>query len=358
MAEIRDFFNSFKMSDMVDAVNQVDSEYRYFNALSDFSQRGTSQTTIEFDVTSYVNSILPGVRRGSRHSTEGHERDAKTLRMGLAYFKHHDSINVGDIQGWRMPGSNMMETYANVFNEKLVDMRMSMDQTYEFLKMRSAQGVFVDPGAMYEVDMYTEFGLTRDSVDFELGTGTTEIALKCQELKRKTKSGITSGIGFSTIDVFVDEIFFDKLRSHPEIKNAYVTTGSNVQITEQMMQWGILDTLTYAGVRFMSYNPYFKLRQLDGTYTELYGIDNIAVSDGVTPIVTGVGFSMPTGVRDLFRGFAGPSNKLANANVPGQATYLFTKVRDDDEGVDFEVEAAPLFHTTMPAALLQVYSSN
>jgi Phage major capsid protein E len=68
------------------------------------------------------------------------------------------------------------------------------------------------------------------------------------------------------------------------------------------------------------------------------------------------GLAYARGVRDLFRGYHGPSVKMSEANQPGQDVFMRVYADPRDEFVDFELESAPLFFATKPASLVSVIS--
>jgi hypothetical protein len=149
------------------------------------------------------------------------------------------------------------------------------------------------------------------------------------------------------VEILVDPTFFDRLISHPNMKNAYqfyVNAGKQELRDDlsEYMKWGIMDTFEHRGVRFISYDATFNL---PGGTTELAFAAN-------------TGTAYPIGVRDLFRGYNGPSVKLSEANQPGQEIFMRTYIDPRDEYVEFEMEAAPLLFCTRPGALIAVSSSN
>lgn len=344
---VRDYFDSFKLTDMSDAINSVENQYGYVNAQNYFQMRSTASTSIVFDVNTHNITLLPQVPRGDRSSTQGKERTVKTLALPLAYFNHKDRLTNEDIQDWRQPGSEDQETIARATAEKVQDMRMAYDQTAEYMKLQAIKGVFKTPDGTTVANMFTEFGISQTEIDFVLGTSTTDVDKKIAELKRTMAAAVKTGGAISGVEVLVDNSFFDKLISHPNMKAAYqyyVNSGKQ-RLRDDLsnyMQWGIMDVFEHRGVRFISYDATFNLP--DGT-TEV-------------GIAADTGFSHALGVRDLFRGYAGPSNKLSAANQPGQEMFLRTYVDPQDEFVEFQLEAAPLFFCTRPASLIKVKTSN
>ncbi len=344
---IRDYFNSFKNTDFVDGITQTPLQYGYINSRNYFDVKSTNQTAIVFDKDYNTTTLLPQVKRGGKAATQGKERTADTFALSLAYFKHEDRLTGEDIQGWRQVGRTDNETLAHATAEKLADMRLTWDQTQEYMKLQALKGIFKTPDGTTVANMFTEFSISQTSIDFVLGTSTTNIDAKIRLLKSTIAKNVLNGGAIGGVEVLVDPSFFDKLISHPNMKNAYqyyVNSGKQLLRDDlsEYMKWGIMDHFEFRGVNFISYDATFNLP--DGTTELAFAAD------------TGTGYA--TGVRDLYRGFNGPSNKLSAANEPGQELFMRTYVDPKDEYVEFEMEAAPLYFATKPASIVAVTSSN
>lgn len=344
---IRDYFNSFKNADFVDGITQTPLQYGYINSQNYFNTRSTNQTAIIFDKDYSTTTLLPQVNRGDKAATQGKERAADTFALKLAYFKHEDRLTAEDIQGWRQVGKTDNETLARATAEKLTDMRRTWDQTQEYMKLQALKGVFKTPDGVTVADMFTEFGITQTEIDFVLGTSTTDVDGKIALLKRTVAKNVLNGGAIGGVEVLVDPEFFDKLIKHAAIKTAYqyyVNSGKQALRDDlsNYMQWGIMDHFEHRGVTFISYDATFNLP--NGTTEAAFAAS------------TGTAYAR--GVRDLFRGYTGPSAKLSEANQPGQEVFMRTYVDPKDEFVEFELEAAPLYFATKPASLVAVKSSN
>lgn len=341
---IRDYVNSFKTTEWTDQINRVENQYGYINSRDYFGPvRAASTNAIVFDVNKHNITLLPQVNRGDHSFTDGKERDVDTFALKLAYFKHHDRLTAEDIQDWRQPGSMEQETYARSFAEKITDMRMAADQTKEYMKLQAFKGVFKTPDGKVVADMFTEFGVTQKTIDFALGTASTNIDGKIAELKRYIASNIKQGGSINGVEVLVDPSFYDKLINHPSIKTAYqyyLNSGAQRLRDDlaQYMSWGVMDFFEHRGIRFISYDATFNLP--NGT-TE-------------AGVAADTGHAFGLGARDLFRAYAGPSNKLSEANQPGQEMFVRTYLDERDEYVDFELEMAPLYFCTAPASLVKL----
>lgn len=345
--DIRSYYNSFKNSDFVESISSAPLQYGYINSLNLFDVKSTNQTAIVFDKDYATTTLLPQTNRGDRAATSGKERTADTFALKLAYFKFGDRLTGEDIQGWRVPGSTDNETIARATAEKMLDLKRNWDQTQEYMKLQALKGVFKTPDGITVADMYTEFSVAQQSVDFVLGTPTTNVDAKIRELKTKISKSLINGGMMNGVEVMVDPEWFDKFISHANIKNAYQfyqNSGSQALRDDlsKYQSYGIQDVFEHRGVRFVSY---------DATFTLPSGSTEVAFA-------ASTGLALPRGVRGMFRGYNGPSAKMSEANQPGQELFVRTYVDERDEFVEFECESSPLYFTTTPAASVLVTSSN
>lgn len=342
MAEIiRDYADSFKTTDFTAAINEEENQFGLFNGLGLFDTVGTTEKAIVFDKNTSNITLLPQVNRGSHSQTTGHERKVETFSLPLAYFKHIDTLTAEDILGWRAPGTTDKETVARAAAEKTTDIRYLADQMKEYLKCQAIKGIFKTPDQVTVANMFTEFGVSQQTVGLGLDVGSTDVNAKISELKRKVKAGLKTS-SMTGVDVYLDELTFDKLVSHASIKAYYDMSGANSSMfreeTAQYTQWGVMDMFEHKGVRFIQYNPTFAL---PGGTTEDFLADN-------------TGIALPRGARGLFRGYNGPSNKLSQVGAAGQELYLRTYIDPRDDYVEFELEMAPLYFCTQPASLIAI----
>lgn len=344
MAITRSVENINRITDWTQEINEIPNLYGWFNSEGIFNTKPTSQTSIVFDKMESSVTLLPQVPRGSRSTTVGKDRNVSTFSLPLAYFKHSDYITPEDIQGQRMPGSpDGAETLANVRMEKLEDLRRAVEQTHEYMKVKAVKGVCSTPDGAVLADMFTEFGVSQPTIDFALGTTSTNVDSKIAELKRGVQANLHSGGSIQGIDVMCGEGFFDSLIDHPKVREAYLNSQSNVQYQKDIsdfMPWGVSDVFVYRDVRFFTYPATFLLPG---------GGSEKAVEDDEAHVIPRV--------RDLFRGYVGPSNKLSGTNRAGREMFAYEYTDPRDEYHEMEVETAPLFFCTKPQVLYKLTTS-
>lgn len=333
--------------DWTDAILEVDNQFGFINAQGIFDVRSTSQTSIVFDRIQDSITLIPQADRKANSGSYGKDRVVEQFAMALPYFKHKDYLTVQDIQDKRRPGQpDVAETVAAAKADKLTDLRLAADQTYEWLQFSAMTGITLDSAGATIADMYTKFGLDKVvnyTVDLVTQTSTTDLDAKIADVKRRIAKGYKNGSPIQGVDFILDYALFDEFIAHPKYREVYLQyQNSGKQVLRDDLSdyyaWGVTDMFEHRGVRFMAYNPTFV--KPDGTTA--------------TVLAAGTGIAIPRGARGLFRGYTGPANKLSMANRGGERLFAFEYPSLDDTNVSMEVEFSPLFFCTKPASIIQL----
>lgn len=327
------------------SINEIPNQSSFIKSKNLFDVSFTDQEAILFDKIESSYTLLPDSNRRGGKPSYGKDDDVSTFSLPLAYFHHEDAITKQDYMSKRRAGTaDQGEVQANVIAKKLANGRRMVDQTHEYMMLQAIKGVCKTPQGTTLADMFSEFGLTQVEIDFDLGTATTDVDAKCSDVKdAMVKNLKTGGVITGTPEVLVDRSFMKKLKSHPNVVQAYLNSTSNVRYQQDLssyMTWGISDVFEYQGLRFLVYGHEFTLP--DGT-TE-------------AAIATDTGHVIPDVVGDsVFRAWYGPSQRL---DVDGGSEMFSFEYRDPKQrSHEIEFETAPLMICTKPAALIKVTTS-
>jgi len=362
MAITRTLTNGNTLTDWTEEVNDLDNQYGLLNGSGLFDGAGTSQTSILFDKTTNQILQLPQVRRNAGPASKGADRKVETFSLALPYFLHQDYVTPQDIQGLRKAGTpDSAETLANAIAVKLEDMRLTADQTREFMKIQAIKGVTKDAYGVEIADMFSELGLTATNyqVDFDLGNAASDIDGHISTLKRGVAKDAKTGGRIGKIEVMVSPEFFDALVGHPKIREAYLHYAAAAKSDSvrgdlaRYEAWGVVDTFVHKGITFFSYDAEFTKDDGDGTTTIIKGVGDTNSRDAVAKS----GFTIVNGVRKQYRGVFGPSNTLSGANSVGSEMMIFQFTDPKDRFHEMELEMADLYYMARPQMSWRVFSS-
>jgi hypothetical protein len=353
MAIVRTLSNGNKLVDWTEEVQEIDNQFGLLNGMNIFKSKGTSQESVIFEKEYKSSTLIPQTsRRGKPHS-KGRDRQADVFSLALPYFSTEDDITASDLQGQREIGTEAgAKTLAKAIATKMEDMRVNIDQTKEFMQLEAIKGITVDPEGRIIADMFSEFGLTKSDyeVDWQLSETTFDIDDAIRKLKRTLAKNAKQGTGINGFSVLVSPEFFDKVVSHPRIREAYMqyaVVGANSDVVrgnlQSYEQWGVVDHFAHQGVNFLSYDAEFNAP------------DHPDAVDGVVRgIAANEAHTLATGVRDLYRGYYGPANTLSGANAVGQELFMYQWDDPKDKYITMEAEMSPLYVCMKPPMCIKI----
>ena len=349
----RTLSNGMKMTDWTEEVNEVANQYGLFNGKGLFSGQGLSQTSLIFDKNTITTTLIAQSSRKANTTTWGTDRVMATFALSIPYFNHKDAIFPDDVQGWRKSGTpDQAEDLGSVIADKIEDMRAVADQTREYMKIQAIKGLTKDAAGTTIADMFTEFGVSQNTIDFATGTAATKIDNKVSELKRYVAKNAKAGGAIGAIECAVSPEFFDAMVTHPQVREAYLYYTANVNPNRDDMamyeRWGVVDTFRYKGILFYSYDAEFTLPA--GTTERAFGTTDSAITKQE-------GYSIVSGMRGLYRAYFGPQNTLSGANAVGSEMYLSQYRDPKDKYIDLELEMSPLYILMKPLVSVKLYTT-
>lgn len=330
----------YTLAEMTDAINLLPNIYTRLGQIGLFRFEGVTQRSVLIEFANGVINLLPTVPLGGPATVANRDTGSLTSVV-IPWIPHDDYITPQDIQGVRAFGSaDAGSPEQTVIMRKLTRMRQKHAQTREYMEINALRGIVKDGAGKTLINYFTQFGVSQQSIDFLLGTDTTDINAKCRAILRYIEDNLL-GESMTGIRVLVSPEFFDKLIAHPRIKDAYAffnaSNGQNPNRDDMRRQF------PFGGILFEEYNATVVLA--DGATTEK-----------LIPAGEGIGF--PLGTIDSFVTYGAPANLIETVNTIGEPIYARQLMRQDGSAVDLKTEASIMPVNKRPALTVRVYSSN
>jgi hypothetical protein len=338
MAQVRSFEKPFELVDYTQELLLVPNKWGLINELGIFRDESVSQHSITVEASEGTLGLVTDQVRGARNTMN--KDDTRNLRsFAIPHFPLDDAIKPQDIQGKRAYGSaDMAETEAAVIARKLERIRMNHAVTLEAARAYAlTTGAIYAPNGTVAGNFYTDFGVTRKSIDFVLGTTTTDLTAKSEEGIAHIQDNILSGEVVNEIIVLCSPAFFGKLISHASVKEAYKYYTSTQEPLRQRLGSGVYRRFVHGGVTYIEYR---------GSY------------NGTALIPAGEAYMLPTGTNDMFISYFSPANKFTHVNTLGETAYAFTYRDPKDSEISIETESNFLNLVRRPGALVKLTTSN
>lgn len=336
--QVRSFEKPFELVDYTQELLLVPNKWGLINELGIFSSEPVSQHSVTVESTQGTLGIVTDQVRGARNTVNSD--DTRNLRsFPIPHFPLDDAIKPQDIQGKRAYGSaDAAETEAAVTARKLERIRSSHAITLEAARAYAlTTGAIYAPNGTVSGNFFTDFGVTQKSIDFALGTTTTDLLAKSEEGIAHVQDNILTGEVVNEVIVLCSPTFFAKLIAHATVKEAYKYYTSTQEPLRQRLGSGLYRRFVHGGVTYIEYR---------GSY------------NGTALIPAGEGVMLPTGTSDMFKTYFSPANRFSHVNTLGEEAYAFTYRDPKDVEIAIQTESNFLNLIRRPAAVVKVTTSN
>ena len=333
----RSFANGFEVSDWTEELVNIPNQWGTIAQLGLFQEEPISQHVVVFEETTKDGALIVDRVRGDRAQV-GKDATRKLHTFAVPHFPYADSISPQDLQGKRAYGSSNVETLEAVRVRKMERIRQNHAWTLEFARAQAiTAGTVYSPSGTVSQDWNAEFGVTRMSIDFLLGTPGTEVIGKIEGGLAQIMDN-AFGASLTGTVVLTSPEFFAKLISHASIKTAYQFYQSTQEPLRQRLggPMSLHREFSHGGTRFV---------EMRDTYA------------GTRLIPAGKAYMVPTG-SDVFKTFFSPANRFELVNTLAEQVYMFES--PDAKGLQIDLDSESNFVNALlrPALVVELTSSN
>ena len=291
--------------------------------------RNIPGTTNVFSMEFYEESgiLVPTTEWGGvAPKNSSGKRTAKSWT--IPHMPLEDVVKASDVIGVRAFGSTAAETVQGKVLDKLQAMKNKIDATLAYRRSKAKQGIIVDADGTTILSYFTEFGIPQQVVYFDLGTATTNIAAKCQDVIDQIEDGLGQEV-YSSIEVEVDRAFYDALTAHKNVREVFLGWSA----AESKLGRSNTSGFEFGGLKFI--------------------VNRQKV--GATPLVAAsTGHAYPRGTQDVFLNGLAPADFNETVNTLALPYYAKQAGKQFDRGFDLHVQSNQLPIVAKPKALVKV----
>ena len=341
MAITRDFNNPFALTDYTAELALIENKWGLVNELGIFQEQGISQHTASIEVSNQSIGLITDQMRGAKNLANKDDV-RKLVTYSVPHFPLDDYVSPQDVQGVRHYGTmDAAETEAAVIARKLERIRRLHAATMEAARCYAITNLapYAPNGTVGSADYLADFtGGSRPSVDFVLGTATTEVIAKCDQVVATVQDNMKSGDTVTDIIVLCSPEWFSKLIAHAKVQASFTYYASAQEPLRQRLGSGLYRRFIYQGLEFIEYR---------GAY------------NGQRLIPAGKAYAVPRGVEGMYLSLFSPANKFSHCNTVGEtAGYVFSYRDAQDEKIILQSEHNAIHVVTRPNTIVELTSSN
>ncbi|MDA0782411.1 MAG: major capsid protein [Proteobacteria bacterium] len=323
---------AFSMTELTAAINILPNNYGLVGQIGLFRPKPVRTRQIAIEENNGVLNLLPTQSPGSP-GTVGKRGKRKLRSFSVPHIPHDDVVLPEEVQGVRSFGSeSQLQALSDIITEHLQSMRNKHAITLEHLRMGALKGVILDADGSTLLDLFSEFEITPKSVNFALGTPTTDVKKKCLEVKRHIEKNLLGEVMIN-VSVLVSPEFFDALTSHDKVKVAYERWQEGRALREDLR-----DGFTFGGLTFREYLG--EASDGDGNIRRF-----IAANEG---------HAFPMGTMETFKTYFSPADFNETVNTLGRPIYVKQESRKFERGTDIHTQSNPLPMCHRPGVLVKL----
>lgn len=338
---IRDLVNPFKVSDWTEELLVVPNMYGMIQQMGLFDVEGVATHSVSFEEINQSLGLVGDRPRGERNNVSK-DYTRKIRSYAIPHFPLDDAISPRDIQGkaaYGGSGTGVPEVLDQVRARKLERIRRSHAQTLEIARVKTlTTGAIYAPNGTVAGNFYTDFAVTRKEVDFVLGTGTTEVLLKNEEVIAHMQDNLFTGDIVTNVIGLASPEFFSKYITQAGVKAAYSQYDSAQEPLRNRLGTGINRTFTHGGVTLVEYRGF--------------------APDGTAFIPAGDCYFIPLGTQDVFKTYFGPAERFDTVNTIGVEAYMFEFMNQTNTEILLQSETNFINMLRRPQVVVRAFTSN
>jgi hypothetical protein len=275
--------------------------------------------------------LVPNTSRNAPgHAVQGGKR--ATITLTATHLPLTGTILPEDIQDIRAFGKEAtdagLEAQATVINDKLTQLKQSIETTREYHRVGALAGQVLDAdGTTVIYDLFDKFGVTPIANNVAFSAAGTNVRKAFLDTKRAMEKK-AEGLVISSVRALCGADFFDAMTDHPKVKEAY----ANYQEAADRLGGDMRSGFTFGGITFEEY--------AGGVGDTPFIPANVAL---VYPVATGA-----------FVTYNAPANYNEAVNTLGQPWYSKAQERDMGKGWDLEVQSNPITLCLWPECLARL----
>lgn len=314
--------NAFNLVDRTEELLMIPHNPTLMNDLGIWAEEFLATRTVTFEERHGELFIVKDQVENGRPATTGN-----TVRKLHSYpMSHHpfmDALFPQDIAGVSRPGAvgaNQLDTKERALMEKMERIRKSYDRTLNFARFRTlAAGDIWAPNGTIAGNFYTDFGVTRKVVGFDLANPASNIMQHCEDIIANFMAQGTEGQNVDRVVAYASGKFFSDLINHPKVQaayNLYAAMAPQQISRDRAGGMSFYRRFVFSNIEFIEV-----LQSVEGTPLVNAGECVFVADDG----------------DGAFRTYYGPAHRFGYVNTIAAPGYLWTF--DDPRGTQTTIEA-------------------
>lgn len=326
-----DGFNTTALTAIINKVPMVPTQ---LGDMGLFEVAGLATTHADIESQDGKLALVEDTPRGGPGETIDSDK-RKLVRLVIPHFQRDDTVMADEVQNIRAFGEEAaMETIEARIAAKMGRHTRDFDLTGEHLRHGAVNGIVLGKSGRVLFDPFTAFGIAQPaSVNFALGTSTTDLKAKCTEVIERMEDALEYAGSFE-VHGLAGAGFHKQFQSHAKVEKAWENwEGSSNRLAD-----GTRRPFEFGDIHWHRSRTRAKARKALGN-APLIADDEVRF--------------VAVGVPELFIERYGPADYIETVNTMGLPRYAKRIVKQNGKGVDLEMQTNCICACTNPASLIR-----
>lgn len=324
----------FKTTALTDAVSKLPAVPGKVGAMGLFAEKGIRTTSAFIEYRAGRLVLVPDQPRTADGKSLGNGK-----RHGVTLTAAHLPVTtqvlpdeIQDVRGFGQEGTqDNLASQAQVINDKLTDLKNSIEATREYHRIGALRGQVLDAdGTTVIRDLYDAFGVTKKTVNVALSNTATNVLKANLDAKRYAEKKL-GGVVVRGWRALCGAAYFDAFVANAKVQKAY----EGYQAAQDRIGGDMRSGFVFGGIEYIECSD-----EVDG---KLFIPTDVAQ---VFPVAQGV-----------FVTYNAPANYNEAVNTIGQPYYAKSEPRKMGKGWDLEAQSNPLTLCLYPEALVELVAT-
>jgi len=331
----------FSHANLTETISYMDSVDNSLNLLSVFTPSPISTTSFSVREIEERSGVLAFTDRQAPRVKSSGKSTQRRRYIEVPHFTDDTNISVQELQNYNNPNNpNNLESLANLMNQKLSVLVNSHRFTLEFMMIGCLKGRIVDGEGTEFIDLFSEYKIAQQVVNFKLNVSTTKVRSMCDNAYQKVYEGLQNE-RMTGVRALCSRSFFDAFVEHESVVEVY----RGYEKAQARLGDRVSDGFTFGGITFQVQKTKFKSKN---------GQELETIPDGEAILY-------PDGTSNTFFDYQAPANLISEVNTLGKPLYASQGLDHSDpqkaRNVVVETESNRLLFCHRPKALVRAKMS-
>lgn len=319
----------FQLATLTKALNDIPFMPTRLGRTGVFSDQPITTTTVTIERQGETLALVPSAARGAPGQKVVVDR--RNIRnLNTSHLPTEVSVLADEVQNLRAFGTDGDEATAVAWlQRKMAVARRRLELTLEWQRVGALKGIVLDAdGSTPIVNLFTEFGVTQDTFDFDLDNASIKVLAKVISYKRMIEDQL-GGLPYTGIRMQCSAQFFDAFVNHVSVVDAFAYHNQTQNRSD--VRGGFM----FGDVVWEEYRG-----SVAGT--------QFIEADAAYPVIEGT--------PDLYLANYAPAPYNDTVNTMGQPFYSRMEEMPMGKGYTVEMQSNPLIFTSKPKAQVKAFT--